>query len=124
MIATLVATRATLPILQITESVKRLGKGDLGTRINTQGEDEIAQLGANINLMAGQIQTLLVKQEESVQQQLTAQAQMERAEEERQRSEVLQRELVQLLNEMEEASNGNLTVRTELTFQGQCDRIV
>lgn len=114
-IATLVATRATLPILQITDSVKRLGQGDFGTRINTQGEDEIAQLGSNINLMASQIQTLLVKQEESVQQQISAQAQVERAEEERKRNEVLQRELVQLLNEMEEASNGNLTVRTELT---------
>lgn len=114
-IATLVATRATLPIIQITDSVKRLGQGDFGVRIKPQGDDEIAQLGANINVMAGQIQTLLVKQEEAVQQQITAQAQVERAEEERQRSEVLQRELVQLLNEMEEASNGNLTVRTELT---------
>ena len=114
-IATLVATRATLPILQISNSVKRLGKGDFSTRISTQGEDEIAQLGANINVMASQIQTLLLKQEESVQQQISAQAQMERADEERRRSEVIQRELVQLLNEMEEASNGNLTVRTELT---------
>ena len=114
-IATLVATRATLPILQITDSVKRLGQGDFGVRIRTLGEDEIDQLGANINLMAGQIQALLVKQEEAVQQQITAQSQVERAEEERQRTEVLQRELVQLLNEMEEASNGNLTVRTELT---------
>ncbi|MEL6333962.1 MAG: HAMP domain-containing protein, partial [Cyanobacteria bacterium J06626_26] len=114
-IATLVATRTTLPILQITDSVKRLGQGDFRTRIDTQGEDEIAQLGSNINLMASQIQNLLLKQEESVQQQISAQAQVERAEEERQRNEVLQRELVQLLNEMEEASNGNLTVRTELT---------
>lgn len=114
-IATLLATRVTLPIVQITDSVKRLGQGDFRTRIDTQGEDEIAQLGANINLMAEQIQALLIKQEEAVQQQITAQAQVERAQEERQRSEVLQRELVQLLNEMEEASNGNLTVRTELT---------
>ena len=114
-VATLVATRTTLPILQISDSVKRLGRGDFSTRINTQGDDEIAQLGANINLMASQIQTLLIKQEESVQRQISAQAQVERAEEERQRNEVLQRELVQLLNEMEEASNGNLTVRTELT---------
>ncbi|MEM9002540.1 MAG: methyl-accepting chemotaxis protein [Cyanobacteria bacterium P01_F01_bin.86] len=114
-IATLVANRTTLPILRITDSVKRLGAGELKTRIVTRGGDEIAQLGSNINLMAGQIQDLLVKQEEAVQQQLSTQAQFERAEEERQRSEVLQRELVQLLNEMEEASSGNLTVRTELT---------
>ncbi|MEM9485824.1 MAG: methyl-accepting chemotaxis protein [Cyanobacteria bacterium P01_F01_bin.116] len=114
-IATLIATRATLPILQITDSVKRLGQGDFSTRINAQGEDEVAQLGTNINVMASQIQALLLKQEEAVQQQISTQAQMERAEEERQRNEVLQRELVQLLNEMEEASNGNLTVRTELT---------
>ncbi|MGF1525129.1 MAG: methyl-accepting chemotaxis protein [Leptolyngbyaceae cyanobacterium] len=114
-IATLIAGQVTLPILRITESVKKLGAGDLKTRINTQGEDEIGQLGSNINLMATQIQDLLTKQEESLQQQLSAQAQMERAEEERQRSEVVQRELLQLLNEMEEASNGNLMVRTELT---------
>ncbi|MEO1299673.1 MAG: methyl-accepting chemotaxis protein, partial [Cyanobacteria bacterium J06636_16] len=114
-IATFIANRTTLPILKITESVKKLGSGDLGARIATRGEDEIAQLGSNINLMAGQIQGLLVKQEEAVQKQLTTQAQVERADEERQRSEVLQRELVQLLNEMEEASSGNLTVRTELT---------
>ncbi|MGD1857391.1 MAG: methyl-accepting chemotaxis protein [Leptolyngbyaceae cyanobacterium] len=115
LIATVIATRATLPILQITNSVKRLGKGDFRTRINAQGDDEIAQLGANINHMAAQIQALLAKQEEAVQQQISAQAQAERADEERQRNEVLQRELVQLLNEMEEASNGDLTVRTELT---------
>ena len=114
-IATFIANRTTLPILKITESVKKLGSGNLGTRIATRGEDEIAQLGSNINLMAGQIQELLVKQEASVQQQLTARAQMERAEEERQRNEVVQQELLQLLSEMEEASNGNLTVRTELT---------
>lgn len=115
LIATLIATRATLPILQIIESVKRLGAGDLQTRIRAQGEDEIAQLGLNINRMAGQIQDLIVKQEESLQQQLSAQAETERLEQERQRSEVLQRELIELLSQMEEASNGNLTVRAEIT---------
>ena len=114
-IATIIANRTTLPILRMTDSVKRLGSGDLKARILTRGADEIAQLGSNINLMASQIQDLLRRQEESVQQQLSAQAQVERAEEERQRNEVMQRELVQLLSEMEEASNGNLMVRTELS---------
>lgn len=112
-IATAIARRTTRPLLRITESVKRIGDGNFGMRIVTRGEDEIAQLGDNINSMAAQIQTLLVKQQESAQQKLAAQ--VERAEAEQERNTALQNELIQLLSEVEEASEGDLTVRTELT---------
>jgi len=114
-IAAFIANRAVKPILETTEVVKKLGQGDLGIRVASEGKDEIAQLGSNINLMADQIQNLLREQDEATKQQLAAQAQVEIAEQERQRSEELQRELLQLLNEMEEASKGNLTVRADLT---------
>lgn len=114
-IAAFIANRAIKPILETTEVVKKLGQGDLGTRIASEGKDEIAQLGSNINLMANQIQALLREQDESTKQRVAAQAQVEVAEQERQRSEALQYELTQLLEEMEHASEGDLTVRADLT---------
>ncbi|MGQ4647828.1 methyl-accepting chemotaxis protein [Lyngbya aestuarii] len=114
-IAATITRQATLPILAAADAVEKIGQGGLDTRVDIKGEDEIAQLGSNINLMADRIQTLLVENEEAVKQQAAAQTQAESAEKERQRSEALQYELTQLLNEMEEASKGNLTVRADLT---------
>jgi len=42
--------------------VNRIGQGDLKARLVVQGKDEIAQLGSNINSMAGQIEQLLLDQ--------------------------------------------------------------
>ncbi|MEL4896510.1 HAMP domain-containing protein, partial [Crocosphaera sp. Alani8] len=46
-----------------TKAVEKLGKGELDTRIAIEGEDELATLGSNINLMAEQIQSLLSHEE-------------------------------------------------------------
>lgn len=62
-LAILIAQRATKPILDATQAVVELGKGNLETRLEVKGEDEMAQLGGNINLMAGQLQTFLALQE-------------------------------------------------------------
>jgi twitching motility protein PilJ len=112
-IAAYIANRATLPILESSTAVKKLGQGDLETRIAVQGEDEIAELGSNINLMADQIQTLLTQQEEAAQREIATQTQI--AEEQKQRNEQLQQELFKLLTDVEGASQGNLTVRAEIT---------
>ncbi|CDN12605.1 hypothetical protein RintRC_1299 [Richelia intracellularis] len=50
--------RLTLPIVTATMAVKKLSKGNLTTRIDVKGEDEIADLGASINRMADQLQDL------------------------------------------------------------------
>jgi twitching motility protein PilJ len=62
-LAIAIAQRATKPIIDATTAVVELGKGNLETRLAVQGEDEMAQLGDNINLMAGQLQTFLALQE-------------------------------------------------------------
>jgi len=62
-IAAWLAKRATTPILNATEAVEQLGRGKLNTRLNIQGEDELAVLGTNINLMATRLETLVKGQE-------------------------------------------------------------
>ncbi|MEM8777460.1 MAG: response regulator [Cyanobacteria bacterium P01_G01_bin.49] len=63
-IAAYLANRMTRPLLASTKAVEKLGKGELDTRITIEGEDELATLGSNINLMAEQIQSLLGEKEE------------------------------------------------------------
>ena len=65
-LAIAIARRATRPLLEATEAVIELGKGNLNTRLAVQGEDEMAQLGGNINLMAEQLQRFLALQESEV----------------------------------------------------------
>lgn len=120
LLAVAIATRATRPILDSTKAVKKLGQGKFDTRIAIQGEDEIAELGSNINLMAEQIQTLLSEQQEAAMREMETQAeiarqQAEAVEQERQRSQQLQQELVKLLSDVEGASRGDLTVRAEIS---------
>ncbi len=61
-IAAGIANRATRPILAAADAVEKIGDGDLGTRLDFQGEDEIASLASNINQMASQL-GLLVQQQ-------------------------------------------------------------
>ncbi len=61
-IAAFFANRITRPILIATDAVEKLGQGKLDTRIAVAGEDELAILGANINLMADQLQLLIQSQ--------------------------------------------------------------
>ncbi|MEM8778048.1 MAG: methyl-accepting chemotaxis protein [Cyanobacteria bacterium P01_G01_bin.49] len=120
LIAVIIANRATRPLLESSEVVKKLGQGDFDQRISVVGDDEIAQLGSDINTMAQQIQDLLVEQQAAAQreredQEQLARQQTELAEQERQRSEKLQEELVKLLTDVEGACEGDLTVRAEIS---------
>jgi twitching motility protein PilJ len=108
-LAILVAQRATKPVIDATAAVVELGKGNLETRLTVQGEDEMAQLGGNINLMAGQLQEFIALQEEQTRQSA------ELAEKERLRSESIQRELITLLSDVEGAMSGDLTVRAQIS---------
>ncbi|MEW6491468.1 MAG: GAF domain-containing protein [Cyanobacteriota bacterium] len=58
-LAVYLAKRATRPVLAVSEAVEKLGQGELYTRVAMEGEDELAELGANINLMASRLETLL-----------------------------------------------------------------
>jgi methyl-accepting chemotaxis protein PixJ len=61
-LATFFADRATQPIADAAKAVTKIGQGEFGDRLEVTSEDEIGQLGSNINLMAGQIQDLLFVQ--------------------------------------------------------------
>jgi methyl-accepting chemotaxis protein PixJ len=61
-IAAVLANRATRPILAAADAVAKIGDGDLGTRLEFKGTDEIASLAVNINQMAGQLGILVQEQ--------------------------------------------------------------
>jgi len=61
-LATFFAERATQPIADAAKIVEKIGQGDFNSRLDVSSRDEIGQLGSNINLMAGQIQGLLLEQ--------------------------------------------------------------
>ncbi|MFM2304256.1 MAG: hypothetical protein RLZZ135_1666, partial [Cyanobacteriota bacterium] len=63
-LATFFAERATKPIVDASKAVERIGQGDFDSRIEVGSEDEIGKLSGNINLMASQIQGLLIEQSE------------------------------------------------------------
>ncbi|CCQ55441.1 methyl-accepting chemotaxis protein [Crocosphaera watsonii WH 0005] len=62
--------------------MQKLGQGDLDQRVPVVGDDEIAELGSNINTMAQQIQYLLIEQEASAKRQQEEQAKYARQQEE------------------------------------------
>lgn len=107
--AAVIASRAVRPILEAANVVDQIGQGKLETRVNIEGEDEIAVLGANINHMASQLGSLLKAQA------LTAEEQRQLQEEQRQQKEELQQRALQLLMEVDPISKGDLTVRAKVT---------
>lgn len=111
-LAVIFAERATRPIIASAEAVNLIGQGDLDARVQVSGEDELAQLGDNINQMAEQIQTLILEQEYTAQQELERQT--ETAEQQRKQNETLQADLLTLLTDVEAASDGDLTVRANV----------
>jgi methyl-accepting chemotaxis protein PixJ len=66
-LATFFADRAAKPIVAAADAVSKIGRGDLSVRIATNSTDEIGTLGTNINMMAGQLENLLVSQAETLQ---------------------------------------------------------
>jgi methyl-accepting chemotaxis protein len=82
--------------------VVKIGKGELDTRLEVQGSDELALLSDNINDMAGQLKALLGEKERAAQEQ-------------RQLTETLQNRVLELLEEVEPINDGDLTIRATVT---------
>lgn len=118
--ASYLARRTTAPIVDAASVVQELGSGKLESRLHVSGSDEIAVLGTNINRMAGQIQELLISQEEAARQQLAVQAEIARQQEENSRQqqqakEFLQNRALELLMEVAPLRQGDLTIRAKVT---------
>lgn len=111
-IAAWIAKRATQPILNANAALTKLGQGELNTRLETEREDELGVLSANINQMAAQLQVLVTEQAEIAQTKTTIQPS---SQEELQQTEALQKQLLELLNNVEGAARGDLTVRADVT---------
>ncbi|NJL53458.1 MAG: HAMP domain-containing protein [Hydrococcus sp. SU_1_0] len=90
-----------MPLLDAVKAVKKIGSGDLDTRLTVDSEDELGELNANINLMTAQIQNSLEEQKEF-------------AEKQKLEKEKLEMAIYTLLEEVSEATNGDLTVRAGL----------
>lgn len=120
MLAAFVANRVTRPIQNAAKAVERIGQGDLNARLQVVGEDELAVLGVNINLMAEQIEALIKDQKAEAERielarQEARQEADERAEAQRQQKEFLQRRALELLMEVDPVSKGDLTIRANVT---------
>ncbi|PSB09783.1 chemotaxis protein [Pleurocapsa sp. CCALA 161] len=100
-IASYLANRATMPIIDAVTAVKKIGSGELDTRLAVNSKDELGELNTNINLMTEQIQ-------KSLQEQKTV------AEQIRQEKEQLELAIYALIEEVSDATEGDLTVRANL----------
>ena len=100
-IAIYLANRATRPLINAVDAVKKIGSGELDTRLKVTGKDELAELGSNINLMAMQIK-------ESIEEQQFL------ANEQRQQKEHIEEAIYTLITEVSDATEGDLTVRANL----------
>lgn len=101
-LAAFIANRATRPILDAAKAVDKIGQGELDTRLEVQGADELSVLGANINEMAAQLQ-------------IFTQEQVSVADEQRRLKEELQQRALELLMEVDPISKGDLTIQAKVT---------
>ena len=67
-LAIVLSRRLVTPLLAATKAVDQIGQGNLDTRLTVEGEDEIAQLGNNINAMADQLKQFTREQQFAAQQ--------------------------------------------------------
>jgi methyl-accepting chemotaxis protein len=90
------------PIRRLTEFADHIAAGDSSVRLEVNDrKDEVGVLSRNLNLMAQNVdQSILLRQQEATQQ--------------RQQRETLEMEIFNLVEEIEGATNGDLTVRASL----------
>ena len=114
-LAAYLANRATQPIIAASKAVEKLGQGKFATRLQEEGNDELTLLNSNINVMAEQLEYQLEFIQETAHRQGLFQRQATLAEQQQRQNEVLQRGLVRLIQLVEDASDGNLSARMDLT---------
>lgn len=119
-LATLLANRAVKPIREAAQVVAQIGSGDLETRLEVVGEDELGVLSSNINGMADQIKSLIAEQQQEAERLENARNEArteadERADQQRKEKEFLQRRALELLMEVDPVSRGDLTIRANVT---------
>ena len=89
------------PLTNVSDSAQKAAGGDLSVRAEPQGSYETQVLAESYNNLVERVQQLLQEQAESAEQQ-------------RQQREVLEEEVVNLMTDIENAADGDLTVRAQL----------
>ena len=95
------AKRLTQPIVEITDAATSLAEGNLDRTLNVKQNDEIGILAASFNKMAKQLQESVTSLETQ-------------ANEQNQEKEQLEAAILILLDEVSDATEGDLTVRANL----------
>ncbi|MDR9404350.1 MAG: HAMP domain-containing methyl-accepting chemotaxis protein [Halothece sp. Uz-M2-17] len=89
------------PLTNVSEAALRAASGNLSARAEPEGSYETKVLAQSYNNLVDRVQKLLKEQEESVEQQ-------------RQEREELEEEVTRLMTDIEQAADGDLTVRAQL----------
>ena len=102
-----------MSLLTIDKTLDKLIQGDLTVKVELEKNSEFQELGSSINRAIDKFKLLQKEQILASQEQIEAQTAI--AKKERQVNESIQQELLQFLMNIEGASNGDLTVRAEIT---------
>ncbi|BAQ59683.1 methyl-accepting chemotaxis protein [Geminocystis sp. NIES-3708] len=98
----------TKPIQKLQQTAKKIGAGDKNVRAKITSKDEVGQLALTFNEMAERIESY-TEAIEDIAQQREKEAQFQK-----QQRENLQKNVINLLLDIEEASKGNLSVQAEV----------
>lgn len=98
----------TIPIKRLQQSAQQLGSGNRNIRADVSSKDEVGQLAATFNDMAERIEAYTQAIED------IAREREKEAEFQRKQREELQKGVVNLLLDIEEASKGNLSVQAQV----------
>jgi twitching motility protein PilJ len=115
-LAVAIARAIAKPIENLQQATQKFAAGDRRSRAEVSSTDEVGLLSATFNQLADNIiVNEATLKEEATKLEKARQETETLAEQERQRSTVLQGELLRFITNVEEASQGNLTVRADIT---------
>ncbi|MEO0373717.1 MAG: methyl-accepting chemotaxis protein, partial [Cyanobacteria bacterium P01_A01_bin.17] len=118
-LALLIARSLLEPITDLQQVTRKFSEGDRNVRAKIFSTDEVGELASSFNLLVEDIaKSEKALAEEAKKFALASQQAEAVVEEQKQQNTALQYDLFQLLSEVEEASDGNLTVRADTT-EGQ-----
>ncbi|MGB7415974.1 MAG: HAMP domain-containing methyl-accepting chemotaxis protein [Thermosynechococcaceae cyanobacterium] len=118
-LALLIARSLLEPISDLQQVTRKFSEGDRTARAKIFANDEVGKLASSFNQLVNDFtQSEDVLAEETKKLKIAREQAETLAEEQKQQNMSIQTELFQLLSEVEEASDGNLTVRADTT-EGQ-----
>lgn len=110
-----ISSRITSPLRDLSTKAEEVAAGNLEVTATPVGAIETKTLAVSFNNLVQQVKKLLQEQETSLQELEKSRQQSENlAQEQQTKNESLQQELMQLLMDVEGASSGDLTVRSQI----------